>query len=158
MRIIYLVLKEPALLLIFLRLRMFTNSVASPSRRTTTASDRCPTRWPTSSSSASRWWTQPVSRTCVKNGCRSCRSTRPVSPTCSSAPRWALQCSHQTADIPRLLQLTSDFHSRLCALHSGIQNWCSIFFVPDLCVNIIKEMNPSLDAIFCADTLSAALW
>lgn len=113
MRIIYLVLKEPALLLVFLWLHMFTGSVAPSSRRTTTASGRCPTRWPTSSSSASRWWTQPVSRTCARNGCRSCRSTRPVSPTCSSAPRWVLQCSHQTAAIRRLSQLTKDFHSRL---------------------------------------------
>lgn len=44
MRIIYLVLKEPALLLIFLWLHMFTGSVAPSSRRTTTASGRCPTR------------------------------------------------------------------------------------------------------------------
>lgn len=32
-----------------------------------------------------------------------------------------------------------------------------ILFVPDLGVNAIKETNSSLDAIFCADTLSAAL-
>lgn len=36
---------------------------------------------------------------CVKNGCRSCRSMHPVSPTCSLAPRWALQCSGYTTGV-----------------------------------------------------------
>lgn len=43
-----------------------------------------------SSSYASPWSIPPVSRMCGRNGCRSCRSTPPASPTCSSAPRSVL--------------------------------------------------------------------
>lgn len=67
--------------------RNLTVSVLLFCRRTTTAWGRCPTRWPMFSSSASPWSTLPVSRTCERNGCPSCRSTHPVSLTCSLAPR-----------------------------------------------------------------------
>lgn len=156
MRIISLVLKEPALLLIFLWLHMFTNSVASSSRRTTTASGRCPTRWPTSSSSASRWWTQPVSRTCAKNGCRSCRSTRPVSPTCSSAPRWVLGCNKKCTTSTLDIFFASARHK----CNKNIQMWFPLLF--QICASTLWkkliQVSMLFFAVISADTLSAALW
>lgn len=99
-------------------------------RRTTTASGRCPTPWPTSSSSASPWSTRPVSRMCERSGCRSCRSTRPACPTCSSAPRWACTAYHAAPALPSwcacfhwLQSVTQGFSSILIFLSGEKNTW-----------------------------------